>query len=75
MIRNGNAGPGVEFHRLGFHHKDHLPTRENRYEKNGLGSDEFDQYAIEYRPGEYLHKMLQPCKMYGRIFHLWLPVS
>ena len=46
------------------------PTKENRYEKNGLGFGEYVQYAGEYQPSEYFHKMLQSYMMYGHTFRL-----
>ena len=69
-IGNGNAGLGAEFHHLDYHRTSHHPTKENQYEKNGLGFGGFDQYAGEYRPSEYFHKKLQSCRMYGHTFHL-----
>ncbi|CKG00730.1 Uncharacterised protein [Streptococcus pneumoniae] len=69
-IGNGNAEPDVEYHLPDYHHTNHLPAKENRYKKNGLGFDGFDQCAGEYRPSEYFHKKLQSCMKYGHTFRL-----
>ena len=48
----------------------HLPTKENQYEKSGLGFGGFVQCANEYLPSEYFHMKLQSYMMYGHTFRL-----
>ena len=69
-IGSGNAGPDVGCRRPDYHRTSHLPTKENQYEKNGLGFGGFDQCEGEYQPSEYSHKKLQSCKKYEHTFHL-----
>ena len=60
MQDGDNARPGVQYHSLENHHKDHLPKAGNLCEKNERGSDGFDQCVTEYLLGEYHQKIEQP---------------